>query len=323
MFRPFTLVFSSLAAIAIAVWTASETCADDLFSTVPIDSVFSSSPEAAAGEPANRPAEPPERRVKVLNVGQLADLLRDAGLEPETTGEDLTEIKFQHARWTLPVVLGLADDREEIRLVMLLSELKNQQQLPADRLFGLLAANRTHQPACFSYSEKRSRIEVSLSIDNEQISPRVLREEIRRLATIAEATANLWETVASAPSTATPSGATTGNSSARPTVTVAIPQRKAAAAAPAGLAGKWSAARSAKEAFALLLNGDGSFVLVHVKDGKQDRSTGSYVLNGGTLTLSAKGGTNLVGSVSNVTAKSFDFAPQGGAAAKLTFQKAS
>jgi hypothetical protein len=88
------------------------------------------------------------------------------------------------------------------------------------------------------------------------------------------------------------------------------------------LVGKWSAVRSAKEAFALQLNTDGSFVLVYVKDGKQSRSTGKYALSDGLLTLTTSDGSKFSGSLGNVSARSFEFIPQS-AASKLTFQRAS
>jgi uncharacterized protein (TIGR03066 family) len=189
-----------------------------------------------------------------------------------------------------------------------------------------LAANREQQPAFFTYSEKQSRLELVLSMTNAEISPRVLREEIRRLAQIAENTANLWE-ISNQSSPQAPPGKQVATSV--PQATNSAPQRTAQAqprttapAAAGSILGKWSASRSDKEAFAMQLNADGSFVLVFVNNGKQSRSTGKYTHTGGQLTLTTEGGGKFAGGVANLTATSFEFVPTG-KASKLTFQKAS
>jgi hypothetical protein len=106
----------------------------------------------------------------------------------------------------------------------------------------------------------------------------------------------------------------------QPAIAQQIPAPAAAAATPS-LIGKWSAARSDKEAFAMALNADSSFVLVHVKDGKQTRSTGKFTLSGSQLVLTITAGSKLTASISGATANSFDFTPASGI--KLSFKKAS
>jgi hypothetical protein len=302
--------------------------ADELFSRVPIDSVFAPTSPAPAGSQA-APRQVLERGQKVLSVSQLADLLRDAGLEPEIEAERFVNVKLQYAKWTFDLALALTESRDEIEVVLKLNELESSQ-LPADKLLALLAANREHQPAVFAFSEKRKRLELWRSVTNIDVSPRTLRDEMRRLTAIAESTANLWETansggspLATAPvaTQAAPPNAVATPSGPAPATTPQASQPAAKAASP--LTGKWSAARSAKEAFALLLKDDGTFVLVYVKDGKQTRSTGQFTLSGTQLTLAGSDGGKLAGTVGNVTATSFEFTPQAGSAAKLTFQKAS
>lgn len=305
------------------------TQADDLFSRVPTSSVFSSSAEATPTTPDVQTVSP-ERVEKVLKISQLADLLRDAGLEPEMNADETAAtVKLQHARWTFPVVMGLTEDRERLNLVMLLSDLSTKK-LPADKLLSLLSGNLDHQPVMFAYSEKQQRLELFLSIENEGVSPKLLRDELRRLETIAEQTAALWEidppaaTAPSAPAPAAAAPATTAPAGqpAQSQQTTAAPTPAAGNAAPS-LVGKWSASRSDKEAFAIALNQDNTFVLVHIKDGKQNRSTGKFTLEGGQLTLSISAGGKLVATIGSLTASTFDFTPQGGSAGKLTFKKAS
>src|SRR5690606_11716448 len=115
----------------------------------------------------------------------------------------------------------------------------------SDQLLALLSANRDHQPAFFSYSEKRNQLELIVSVENEAITPRRLREEIRRAATIAESTAGIWR----------PAGAATNAPSTNVAQknAAATPNSPASAATPgtstAKLIGKWSAARSNTQAF--------------------------------------------------------------------------
>jgi hypothetical protein len=325
MTRPLLLVTLTLTAVSQATFIA-PAGADDLFSRVPIDSVFSTPSSSATQNPGGG-YQPADRGRKILNVEQLADMLRDSGLAPESDGEKLVTVKYQHARWTFSIILGTTEDRDELFFVMLLSELE-AKQMSSEKLLALLAANREHQPAVFSFSDKRKRIELSRVIDNVEITPRVLREEMQKLAAIAENTASMWElgdldssAIAHAPAAAPPAaaqpqkGVAAAPNSPAPNATQTV--------ASSGLAGKWSASRSAKEAFAMLLKGDGSFVLVYVKDGKQSRSTGKFTLQGSQLTLDSGNGTKIVGSVSNLSQKSFEFTPQSQGGSKLTFQKAS
>jgi hypothetical protein len=321
-----------LAALALAAATAPGARADDLFSSIPTD-VFA--PKTEDAQPL-RPTEKTERIQRVLNISQLTDILRDAGLEPEAD-ESTVQVKIQHARWTFPIVLGLDESRGQIVVLVRLADLAGKPALTADRLLALLSAGREIRPASFTYSEKNKRIELLVSIDNDAISPRMLREELRRLTQLAESTVGLWEvssvsniagTAPAAPASPTAPAAGAKPNSQNLTINTNTP--KNAAAPPAGaqaagsqsaLLGKWSAARSAKEAFAMQLNADGTFVLVYVKDGKQSRSTGRFTLSSGQLTLTGSDGTQFSGGISGVTARSFEFAPPSGA--KLTFQKAA
>ena len=93
------------------------------------------------------------------------------------------------------------------------------------------------------------------------------------------------------------------------------------AAQSEGVVGKWSAARSKTEAFAMQLNSDGKFMLVAVKNGKETKSEGQFTFREGQLTLAAKDGGKLIGSVSALTADAFEFTPQNVAAGKLTFKR--
>ncbi len=320
-----------LSALVVAGASASSSRADDLFSSIPIDTVFAPKGDASPGQA--RPDEKSERVQRVLNITQLTDILRDAGLEPEAD-ESAVLVKLQHARWTFPIVLGLDESQERIVMLVRLADLTGKSALSSERLLALLGAGRELRPASFTYSEKHKRVELLMTIDNDAISPRMLREELRKLGQLAENTAGLWDMSAPNTNVATTPAAPAAGAKAGQNLTIntnggaknaaAPPAGVGAAAAPAAagsLLGKWSAARSNKEAFAIQLNGDSTFVLVYIKDGKQSRSSGKFTLSGSQLTLTGSDGTQFSGGVSGVTAKTFDFAPPRGT--KLTFQKAA
>ncbi len=291
----------SLFAAATVCLLATETRADELFSRVSINSVFGSTSQSA---PAGNP-QAMERGQRIGTTSQLSDMLRDAGLEPESDNERIVSVKLQHAKWTFPVSLGINEAGDQIRLAMTLSQFEAGKQPTANQLLALLGANREHQPAFFSFSEKRRQIELFLSIDNDQITPRRMREELRRAAGIAESTASLWDisggaqVTTTAPAVAQNSAVNTNN-----------------------LVGKWSAARSNTQAFAMQFKADGTFILVSVINGKQSKATGKFALTASQLTLTTDNGTSTA-SLSNVSGKSFDFTPPGKTAAKLTFKRAS
>jgi uncharacterized protein (TIGR03066 family) len=161
-------------------------------------------------------------------------------------------------------------------------------------------------------------------VANLQVSGESLRDELSKMAAIAESTANLWEVNAAG---AAPAPAVTAPAISAPSNQPVVNNQTAPAQAPSAGAsnfvGKWSAARSASEAFAMQLNNDGSFVLVFVKDGKQSKSSGKFTLGGNQLVLTTSDGGKFTGQVANLTAKSFEFTPVGGKASKLTFQRAS
>jgi hypothetical protein len=326
MTRQLTLAILCLSALVWAGQAARPAAADDLFSSIPIDSVFTPPSTDTKTTPA-RSDEKAERIQRVLNITQLTDILRDAGLEPEAE-EAAVLVKLQQSRWTFPIVLGLDEQREQIVMLVRLADFAGKPALSSDRLLALLGASRDLRPAFFSYSDKNKRIELMMSLNNDSISPRLMREELRRLAQMAENTASLWEVAATNnTAAAAPAAPATGGKPAGQGITINTNSTKQNTAAPAAasnassLLGKWSAARSEKEAFAIQLNADNTFVLVYIKDGKQSRSSGQFTLAGGQLTLAGSDGAKFSGSVSGITAKTFEFTPP--SSAKLTFQKAA
>ncbi len=309
----FSLTLGAIATLASAAFAA-----DSLFSEVPINSVFGKPGTAPPAPPAVSPGAPAEQRPSDGRGGAetIMAAVKEAGFEPKQLNAQVVSTKVQLDKWSFPVLVTTDEDKQEVMLVLLLSVVKDQKQLPSAKLLELLSASREHAPAYFAYSSKRQRIELYRTLENRTPSAELLKTEINRLASIAKATEGLWnlDNAAAAPPT------TTSPAQTNP----AVPASPAAPAAGAtSLVGKWSASRSTKEAFALQLSANGKYVLVHVNQGKQTKSSGQFTFTGQALTLAGDDGTKLTGQIAGQTAKQFQFSPAGGKSAALTFRKAS
>lgn len=295
--------------------------ADGLFSDVPINSVFIK-PGTAAPTAPPAPSSPPQPGTPVPHPGAapagqgsaLAAAVRAAGFEAKEINERTVQTKVQLDKWQFPILVTATADKEEVVLTLLLSVVKDEKQLPASKLLELLNASREHAPAYFAYSRERKRIELYRTLETSSPAAEQLKNEVNRLAQIAKTTESLWNlTVQEAPVAQARQPATP------PATTPSAP----VASGSASLVGKWSAARSDKQAFALLLSSEGRYTLVHVKQGKQTKSSGNFALSGEQLTLTGSDGVKLVGKVGIQSQQQFTFAPQGGNAAPLTFKRAS
>ena len=310
------------AAVAVMLIPAMTYAADSPHSRSSIGSIFNEYPTQGGANPAVRPGEP-DPSGKPITLARVVELLAEAGLDATIDGENAATLKMQHNRFSFPIAISLDADREKVKLEMVLTDLEGQPAPASERLMGLLAANMDFQPMFFSLDSKRKRIELVSGVANFQVSGQSLRDELGKMAAIAESTVTLWETTGSAApttNTSTPSNQPVVNNLAAPQTAQASPP---AAASNSNFVGKWAASRSKTEAFAMQLNQDGSFVLVYVKDGKQSRSTGKFTVGGSQLILTTSDGGKFSGQVSNQTARSFDFTPPSTKATKLTFQRAS
>ena len=318
------MFFAAVAAISVQTTTYG---ADSPHSRSSIGSIFNEVPGQGGAFQAGRPGEP-DAGAKPVTLTRVVELLEEAGLTATIDGENAATLQLKHNRFTFPIAISLDADREKVRLQMQLTDLNGQPALASERLLGLLATNLDFQPMFFSFSDKRKRIELVSGVANVQTSAESLRDELSKMAAIAESTANLWETNAAGAAPAAPAISAPGIDKAnQPVVNNQAAPAQAPAQTPASGAsnfvGKWSASRSQTEAFAMQLNNDGSFVLVFVKDGKQSKSSGKFTLGGNQLVLTTSDGGKFTGQVANLTAKSFEFTPVGGKSSKLTFQRAS
>lgn len=310
-------LFSALVFGVISADAASG--ADELFSKVAIDSVYGS--DEVASDAESSPSVTRRGRA-ISNMLELSELLTTAGFEPKSVEGGILTIKVERKPWELPVLVMMNSDESQVRMVMMLSVVKDIQSVKAEQMMALLATNREIENAFFAVSEKRGRVELHRWIDNASITDSRLRNELNNLAEIAANTERQWDfsrsTTGDDASAKTKSAASAGpadNVSNEPS------QSATSTASTASLVGKWSAARSDKEAFAMQLNADNTFALVTVLNGKTTKSTGKFELAGQTLKLIGADGTRLTGTVTVTSASEFQFQLEN-SSTSLTFKKA-
>ena len=279
------------------------------------------------------------RESRLISTNDLLRTLQDANFEGAVIGTRAVATKKQLGPWQFPVLVTLSENEQDVTIVLGLRRVSDPQKVPATRLLQLLETNEKSGRISFVFNRERNRLELFSLIGNTGITGQTLRDQINRLAILARDTESLWNLEESAGgasensleaenSGATkvvePSVATSPLNTAQATAPATQTLPQAAAVYKDSLHGRWSASRSATEAFAILLNTDNTFVLVNVSGGKQARSTGTFSLASNQLTLEGSDGSRLGGTVTLVSGSEFRFEPQSTVAtsAVLTFRKA-
>lgn len=284
---------------------------------------------------------------RLTSADELVHTLQEASFEATAGGNRMAVTKKQLDSWMFPVLVSLSENEQDVSVVLGLRAVSDSRKVPATRLLQLLESNEKSGRTSFAFNRERNRIELFSLIRNSGVNAQALRDEINRLAILARDTESLWNLEESAGGAAL-TQATTANGGATkvpvvpvvaapvaspvPVATAPATSAPQAAAGPAAdlqiaansLQGRWSASRSSTEAFAILLNADGTFVLVSVSNGKQGRSTGKFTLQNNQLTLETSDGSRLLGNVTLVTVSEFRFEQQqasGVTGTPLTFRK--
>lgn len=293
-----SLTFLALLFVALA----QPAFGDDLFSEVTIDSVYSPSG-------GSKPSKPSESGRRLGGIDSLTGTLLGAGYAPKRVTDDVVTITVKRDSLTIPTLVSLKD--QKLWLGMMLSKIDNPSDLPTDKLLKLLAANQENGPATFVYSRNRGRIELHLALDNRSISSELVKTKLDEMAEIAAKTTDLWQ-LGETPESTEPVSEKDDTTEA--------PQSNPAPKTPS-LAGKWIAAPSDTEAFALQINDDNTFFLAYVKGSQSSKSQGKASFNGQLLVLKGNDGTNLTGTV-QVNGSQFTFTPSGNGSKSFTFKKA-
>lgn len=275
--------------------------ADELFSDIRPLSVFDT---ATTEESVSKPALSSRR---ITDSKALQKLMQDAELQATVDGVRDVVTEKQLDQLSFPVRVSISEDEVQVQIVLGLQDVQNPvQQLPVETLLAFMAASQKHAPALFSWHGDRKKTELSIVMENKGLTGQALRDQINRLAVIARDNAKLWTL---------PASSSNDESSAAP-----APESAKAETSASQLTGKWSAARSNTEAFAVEFTKPAKFQLVYIKDGQQTRSAGSFTIADNTLTLTGTDGLKLQGNLKIVTPDEFRFQPTG--ASELVFSKA-
>lgn len=307
---------------------ASARAEDGLFSPLRLGSTSSSTGRAASTDTAPR---------TLSNASAVQTLLLAAGYTARIDERETLRIDISRGEWTAPVLIQLADAGHQVRMAMRLSELEANTIIAPKTLRGMLQANRTNWGAFFAIAGQPQRIELVKTISNNGLDSELLRTELEKLAEMAEKTRDIWnaegirlrqstgedeaETAEPETNESSTPPASASETPQTPTTTTTQPEAKPAAPATLSLDGKWIATPTTNEAFALQIDTDSSFKLVHVKGTKSTKSKGTWTLAGTTLTLKGDDGTTIAGTVARKSDSfTLTMSGAGGKSVNLTFK---
>ncbi|EMI22435.1 signal peptide protein [Rhodopirellula maiorica SM1] len=239
--------------------------------------------------------------------------MKTAGFEPSEDNGSVN-FKMNHAQWIFPVSMTVFVDEDRIACEMSLVKMEEDASIDKETLLKLLVSNTATQGGYFAFDQENKRIQLRVSLSNRAVTPRQLKANLIQLASLAERKSDIWSKTSGTPkseATATaPAKSTNAPNSANPRFS---------------LAGTWSASLTSGEAFALRLNSEGTFQLVHMKSGKATTSKGKVTRAGNKLTLTGDDKITLNCTVNQTVADKFQLAvndAKGNVAIKLDFTKA-
>jgi len=283
---------------------------DSLFSEVAMESVFEKNATLSADVAAIGDGQTLDR---VTGLSSLILALKAAGF---TAKQDNNRgiIQVDHAGWKLPVTLEVQVEQDRIVCEMALVEIKDVTTVTTDALLGLLAFGDVNSGAFFAYDSKTKLVQVRTSIQNRAITARQLKADLLNLASLAEKHADVWSKLNAKPvTTATSTGASTASN---------VPATNASTFSTIG---RWAAALSSGESFAIEFGADSTFKLVTIKSGKSSVSKGKTTRVGNQLTLVGDDKVTLNCTVAQSAADKFQLSindAKGIAKVKLNFTKA-
>ena len=328
---------------------ASSVLADDLFSGVALEAVFENGNDSSDSNSSTN--DNSNRTQRVTGAGSLVRVLDSAGLAATKVDRSVVSVTLRQAGLSLPVLMSVAVEENRLDMVMLLAEFNDDSDWDTARLAQLFTANSEESTLFFAISKTRRRVELRRSMSNRWITPAVLKEELNKMALVAETYEDTWSNVAinesktdknvaesksqtqesttiAAPNSQNQASTTAGVGATTTAPAQSAPTQSAPAKPPTGqparltLVGQWSASLSTGEAFAVMIARSGQFQLVHVKSGKTTVSKGTAARSGNQLTLTDTSGTIISGTVTQTRADAFSLAIGGNAAAALQFKRA-
>lgn len=268
---------------------------NDLFSDVRTDSVFGRSSAGSSNSGGGSP-----RRTRITSAEALRDMLKSTGFEAKVLNSRVVTTQKELSPWTFPVLVQLSEDETRVTITLGLRSIKDlAKELPAAKLLEMMRVSQENAPALFVYHTQRERTEVSSALTNRGLTGEDLRDEVNRLAIVAKDNESMWAgEEESQPQETQPQQPQQPQSPApqSPAPQQTQPQPNSNPASTT-LVGRWSAARSNTEAFAVEFTAGQTFNLVYVNNGQQTKSSGTFTLENGTLSLIGTDGTQTKGTL--------------------------
>jgi hypothetical protein len=210
----------------------------------------------------------------------VTDLLPKSSRSPSEKLRLAVDAEAGHIEMTLPLqnvqAAAIAEGPKLMALLSMLSDFANIQLTAADQIVAL----RT-------------------SFSNRELTSDRVQTAAERLVLAGQKTENLLSAAGGAPKESATGVAVTkpGVSTKSSTVVAKSPS----------LVGTWSAKSSSTDAWAMRLNGDNSFTMVHTRGDKNSVSRGSYQIESEQLAVREKDGVTLRGPFNRTSDKSFSW----------------
>ncbi|KAA5547135.1 lipocalin family protein [Roseiconus nitratireducens] len=342
---------AALLLLASATWglasplaTAADGVPGDLLSEIKMSDVVSASATTT---------KLTEDRGTVLGVVSLSRLLTDGGIRCEVKSQSVfvslqafndattTVSQDQEAGEQAGVttaagkdeLMELTVDAEagRVRVRLPLANRAPSQPVDGQPLMRLITA--VSQQPRMRLQATDSALSLVVSVPNQKLNVTAIRKAVVELSGFADrnaATVNAITKVdANQPDASSNAASTNAVAKASPTKPTQPKQtlpKQTQPTDPQSLVGTWSAKVSNQDAWAIRINADQTFTMVHTRSGKNAISKGTYRIADQTLVISESGGVSLSGKLSATTAKSFRWTlldKNGKPATSLDFQKQS
>ena len=285
---------------------------NELFSEVAMEFVYAKSDQNDSDQVDTSEAELLPTRV--TGSTSLVTLLKSAGFEPKKLDSRRVSLEIRSAAWKLRAEITSDVVADRLTVDMPLVKVADEAAVDPAKLLRLLTAGAGDGDVFFSYDRTDGMITLRSVMPNRGLTSEKIKQQLSDLTGVAQQYEDAWSELEKPAKTAT-----TKPKTAETSTTAAAPKKTDPATPKLTLAGTWSAALGAGEAFAIQFNKDATFKLVHVKSGKSVSSTGKAARSGNQLTLNGNDGTKIVGTVTQKTNDAFQLSLSG---TTLNFKKA-
>lgn len=251
-----------------------------LFTEIGLQDVYSSSTTKTSPTretAANLPAE--------TGMAAVESMLKELGFKVTQGNNGTVSITVQRNQLRFLATLSVGN-KTRLMIEMPIAKVGAAETLDSSRLLAVLSVGDQLQDVFVSFNRSQNTIKVQHVTDTRVVTSDSIRIKLIEMATVAEKQQSVWKSnqiTAKKPSTTTSPRA---NSTLR-------------------LAGIWTATVNKNEAFALQIQNDQTFQLVHQRSGKSSVSKGKWQINGQRLALNGDQRAKIAGQVTQTAADAF------------------